>query len=60
MTLLLSLLAGIAGAAIGWAAAAALTIFFGGLFGVSDFEGGRGMLAIGAFDGRLSLKMRSS
>jgi MFS family permease len=46
MTLLLSLLAGIAGAAIGWVAAAALTMALGGLFGVSDFEGGRGMLAI--------------
>jgi hypothetical protein len=46
MTLLLSLLAGIAGAAIGGAAAAALTMLLGGLFGVSDFEGGRGMLAI--------------
>ena len=46
MTLLLSLLAGIAGAAIGWIAAAALTMLLGGLFGVSDFEGGRGMLAI--------------
>jgi MFS family permease len=46
MTLLLSLLAGIAGAAVGWAAAAALTIFLGGVLGVSDFEGGRGMLAV--------------
>ena len=46
MTLLLSLLAGIAGAVIGWIAAAALTMLLGGLFGVSDFEGGRGMLAI--------------
>jgi hypothetical protein len=46
MTLLLSLLAGIAGAAIGWVAAAALTMLLGGLFGVSDFEGARGMLAI--------------
>jgi hypothetical protein len=46
MTLLLSLLAGIAGAALGWVAAAALTMLLGGLFGISDFEGGRGMLAI--------------
>jgi hypothetical protein len=46
MTLLLSLLAGIAGCAIGWIAAAALTIFLGGTLGISDFEGGRGMLAI--------------
>ena len=45
-TLLLSLLAGIAGAAIGWIAAAALTIFLGGYLGISDFEGGRGMLAV--------------
>ena len=46
MTLLLSLLAGIAGAAIGWVAAAAHTQARGGLFGVSDVEGGRGMRAI--------------
>ena len=46
MTLLLSLLAGIVGAVVGWAAAAALTMLLGGLIGVSDFEGGRGMLAI--------------
>ncbi len=46
MTLLLSLLAGIAGCAVGWIAAAALTIFLGGPLGISDFEGGRGMLAI--------------
>lgn len=54
MTLLLSLLAGIAGAAAGWFVAAAATIFIGGLAGVSDFEGGRGMLAvwgIGPFGG---------
>ena len=46
MTLLLSLLAGIVGAAIGWVGAAALTMLLGGVLGVSDFEGGRGMLAI--------------
>lgn len=46
MTLLLSLLAGIVGCVIGWAGAAALTLLLGGYFGVSDFEGGRGMLAI--------------
>ena len=44
MALLLSLLAGIAGAALGWVAAAALTMALGGLFGIPDFEGGRGML----------------
>jgi hypothetical protein len=46
MTFLLSLLAGIVGAAAGWVAAAALTILLGGYLGVSDFEGGRGMLAV--------------
>jgi hypothetical protein len=46
MTLLLSLLAGILGAAIGWAAAAALALALGGVLGVSDFEGGRAMTAI--------------
>jgi MFS family permease len=46
MTLLLSLLAGIAGAAIGWTTAAALTLFLGGYLGISDFEGGRAMLAV--------------
>lgn len=46
MTYLLALLAGIAGAALGWFAAAALTIFIGGVIGISDFEGGRGMLAV--------------
>ena len=46
MTYILALIAGIVGAAIGWAAAAAVTLFIGGLMGVSDFEGGRGMLAV--------------
>jgi hypothetical protein len=46
MTHLLALVAGVVGAAAGWAAAAAATIFIGGLLGVSDFEGGRGMLAV--------------
>jgi hypothetical protein len=46
MTYLLALLAGLAGAAAGWIAAAAATLLLGGTFGVSDFEGGRGMLAV--------------
>ena len=46
MTYMLAIVAGFAGAAAGWAAAAAATLFIGGLAGVSDFEGGRAMLAI--------------
>ena len=45
MTLLLSLLAGIAGAGSA-GSPPRRHHFLGGLFGVSDFEGGRGMLAI--------------
>jgi hypothetical protein len=46
MTYLLALIAGIVGAALGWIAAAAATIVLGGYFGISDFEGGRGMIAV--------------
>jgi hypothetical protein len=46
MTYLLALIAGVLGAAAGWACAAAATIYIGGLMGVSNFEGGLGMLAI--------------
>lgn len=45
-TFLLALLAGIAGCALGWVAAAALAIGLGGYFGLSDFEGQRAMTAI--------------
>src|SRR5262245_48163726 len=46
MTYVLALLAGIVGAAAGWVAAAAATLLVGGMMGVSDFEGGRAMLAV--------------
>ncbi len=46
MTYLLALIAGLVGAALGWIAAAAATLLIGGYMGVSDFEGGRGMLAV--------------
>lgn len=48
MTFGLAVLGGILGAAIGWAAAAFLTLAVSGYFGVSDFEGAR---AMGAFFG---------
>jgi hypothetical protein len=46
MVYLLALVAGLVGAAAGWIAAAAATLLVAGQLGVSDFEGGRGMLAI--------------
>jgi MFS family permease len=46
MTFLLAMLGGAVGATLGWVIAALLTIWIGGLAGVSDFEGGRGMLAV--------------
>lgn len=39
-------LGGLAGAAIGWIAAAAATIAFGEAFGLSTFEGERDMTAV--------------
>ena len=45
MVYLLAAGAGIAGAVLGWFATGVLAVVLGGLFGMSDFEGGRGMLA---------------
>jgi hypothetical protein len=58
MTFILAVLGGILGALIGWAATAFAAIVISGYFGVSDFEGARGMLAlwgIGPFGGLLGL-----
>lgn len=46
MRIFLILFAGIAAAVIGWIAAAAATIFLGGHFGLTEFEGQRSMTAI--------------
>ena len=46
MKVLITVLSGLAGAIIGWVAAAALTIAFGGYFGLTEFEGQRSMTAI--------------
>lgn len=46
MTFFLAILAGLVGAVLGWTAAAAAAILIAGAMGVSDFEGGRAMLAI--------------
>ena len=46
MTYLLALIGGIVGAALGWVVAAAATMVIGGYLGVSNFEGGRAMLAV--------------
>jgi hypothetical protein len=40
------LLGGLAGAIVGWVAAAAVTILLGGYFGLNEFEGQRSMTAI--------------
>lgn len=40
-----ALLAGIAGAVVGWFLTSVVTLWIAGFAGVSDFEGGRGMLA---------------
>jgi len=42
---LLAIVAGIAGAVVGWFVTGAVTVWIAGLFGMSDFEGGRGMFA---------------
>lgn len=58
MTFILAVLGGILGAALGWTAAAFITVVITGYLGVSDFEGARGMLAvwgIGPFGGLLGL-----
>jgi MFS family permease len=46
MAFVLALIAGLVGAALGWAAAAAATLLLAGRLGVSDFEGQRAMVAI--------------
>jgi MFS family permease len=46
MTNLFAILGGLVGAVVGWIAAAAIAIVVSGYFGVSDFEGQRGMAAI--------------
>jgi hypothetical protein len=46
MTALKLILAGLAGTMVGWVAAAAATILFGGAFGLTEFEGQRSMMAI--------------
>jgi hypothetical protein len=46
MTYLLAVVGGILGGALGWIAAAAITLLIAGALGVSDFEGGRAMQAI--------------
>lgn len=46
MSYLLALLAGLAGAILGWMAAAMLGIGIAGALGVSDFEGAAGMFAV--------------
>lgn len=45
MIVLLAILAGVAGAVVGYAVTAVLAVYIMGYYGVSDFEGGRGMLA---------------
>lgn len=45
MTYLVAILAGIAGAAIGWFATGTITAVIAGMAGMSDFEGGRGTFA---------------
>lgn len=46
MKALVVLLGGLAGAIVGWVAAAAATIALGGAFGLTEFEGERSMTAI--------------
>jgi hypothetical protein len=45
MIYLLAILAGIVGAAVGWFVTAAVTAWIAGMYGMSDFEGARGMFA---------------
>jgi hypothetical protein len=46
MKALVVLLGGIAGAIVGWVAAAAATMLLGGYFGLNEFEGEKSMTAI--------------
>lgn len=49
MTNIIALLGGLFGAAIGWVLAAVLASVLGGYYGVTDFEGARGMIAVFTF-----------
>src|SRR4029453_8305263 len=58
MLYLWALLAGIAGAVAGWFVTGALAAWIAGLYGMSDFEGGRGMFAflfVGPIGGLLAM-----
>ncbi len=46
MTGIKIVLGGLAGLVVGWALAAAATLLFGGLFGLTEFEGERSMTAV--------------
>jgi hypothetical protein len=58
MTYLLAVIAGMAAAVIGWFVTGALAAWIAGWFGMSDFEGGRGMFAflfVGPIGGLISM-----
>ena len=58
MIYVLAALAGMIAAVVGWLVVGAITLWIAGLCGVSDFEGGRGMLAflgIGPIGGLISM-----
>jgi hypothetical protein len=58
MNYALAILAGMLGALLGWLLTGALAAWVAGLFGMSDFEGGRGMfafLAVGPLGGLLCM-----
>ena len=46
MKAFITLLGGLAGAIVGWVAAAAATLLLGGYFGLTEFEGERSMTAV--------------
>lgn len=46
MKAFVTVLGGLAGAVIGWIAAAAATLLLGGYFGLTEFEGERSMTAV--------------
>jgi hypothetical protein len=58
MIYVLAAIAGMIAAVVGWLVVGAITVWIAGLCGVSDFEGGRGMLAflaIGPIGGLISM-----
>jgi hypothetical protein len=60
MLYLWALLAGMAGAVAGWFVTGALAAWIAGLYGMSDFEGGRGMFAflfVGPIGGLLTMTL---